>query len=62
MTTAELTPDERALITALVNPRLRVLSDLLAAQVVGLPPGCSDWADTADALAIARGLLVKVNQ
>jgi hypothetical protein len=41
---------------------VRVLSDLLAAQVAGLPAGCCDWADTADDLAVARGLLVKVQQ
>jgi hypothetical protein len=60
--TESLTPDERALLTQLLAPRVRVLSDLLAAQVAGLPAGCCDWADTADDLAVARGLLVKVQR
>ena len=62
MTTAQLTPDECALVLELLGPRMRCLSDLLAVQVANLPPGCDDWGDTADQLAIARSLLLKVTQ
>jgi hypothetical protein len=62
MTTAELSPDECALVVQLLAPRMRCLSDLLAVQVADLPPGCDDWGDTADQLAIARGLLHKVTR
>lgn len=62
MTAAEFTPDECALMLQLLGPRMRCLSDTLAVQVADLPPGCDDWADTADQLAIARGLAQKVTQ
>lgn len=62
MTAADLTPDECALVLELLGPRMRCLSDTLAVQVAELPPGCDDWGDTAEQLAIARGLLHKVTR
>lgn len=55
-----ITADEADLLVALLRPRAHLLTELLDVQVQTLPRGCSDWADTADALAVANSALVKV--
>jgi hypothetical protein len=55
-----ISADEAALIAALLRPRAHLLTELLEVQVQHSPPGCTDWADTADALAVANSALVKV--
>ena len=55
-----ISAEEAVLIAALLRPRADLLTELLEVQVQHSPPGCSDWTDTADALAVANGALVKV--
>lgn len=55
-----ISADEAALIADLLRPRAHLLTELLELQVQHSPRGCSDWADTADALAVANGALLKV--
>lgn len=55
-----ISADEAALIADLLRPRAHLLTELLEVQVQHSPPGCSDWADTADALAVANSVLIKV--
>lgn len=55
-----ISADEAALLADLLKPRAHLLNELLELQVQHSPPGCSDWADTADALAITNAALLKV--
>lgn len=56
-----ISADEADLLVALLRPRAHLLTELLDVQVQTLPRGCSDWADTADALAVANAALFKVH-
>lgn len=58
--TITLTPNEAALVAALLRPRVEALEELLVAQVESLPPGDDAWADTEDQLHAAEGALRKV--
>lgn len=60
MINLSITAAEAALIADLLRPRAILLTELLEVQVQACPQGCLDWADTADALAVANGVLVKV--
>ena len=51
---------EADLLVSLLRPRTRLLTDLLEVQVFSCPPGCDDWADTAEALDVATEALLKV--
>lgn len=51
---------EAALLVDLLRPRAALLTELLEVQVQHCPAGCSDWADTADALALAQATLIKL--
>lgn len=55
-----ISADEAALIAELLKPRTNLLTELLELQVQHCPQGCADWADTADALAVANAALIKV--
>lgn len=55
-----ISADEAALIADLLSPRTKLLAEVLELQVQHSPQGCTDWADTADALAIANAALAKV--
>jgi len=55
-----ISADEAALIADLLKPRTHLLTELLELQVQHCPHGCTDWAETADALAVANAALIKV--
>lgn len=57
-----ITAEEAALLVALLKPRTTALSETLELQVRHCPEGCSDWADTSDALAMARGLQLQLER
>ena len=52
---------EADLLVSLLRPRAHLLTELFEAQVQLCPRGCSDWADTSDALAVANSALIKVH-
>lgn len=56
-----ITAEEADLIASLIRPRALLLSELHAVQVQDCPEGCTDWADTADALSVANNALAKVH-
>lgn len=58
--TIVLAPEEIELLRQLVRPRVRALTDLLEAQIADCPPGCDDWLQTTEQLAVARRTLQKV--
>lgn len=60
MINLSITAAEAALIADLLRPRATLLTELLEVQIQTCPQGCLDWADTADALAVANGALGKV--
>lgn len=61
MSTLQLfTPAELAMLAQVMRPRVQTLADLHAAQVQSLPEGDASWADTAEELATAEGILQKV--
>lgn len=51
---------EAALLLQLLRPRAAQLAEMLELQVQHSPEGCTDWADTADALTVARCTLLKL--
>lgn len=55
-----ITADEADLLVSLLRPWAHLLAELFEVQVQACPRGCSDWADTADALAVVNSALVKV--
>jgi hypothetical protein len=55
-----MSAEEAALLVDLLRPRAALLAELLELQVQHSPEGCSDWADTADALTLAQGALLKL--
>jgi hypothetical protein len=59
--TVSISADEAALLVALLRPRASLLAELLELQVQHCPQGCSDWADTADALAVANSAMHKLH-
>ena len=59
--TVSISADEAALLVALLRPRASLLTELLELQVQHCPQGCIDWADTADALAIANSAMHKLH-
>lgn len=52
--------EEAALLAELLRPRVTLLAELLEVQTQQCPEGCTDWADTADALSLARATLGKL--
>lgn len=61
LTNIAITADEADLLVSLLRPRAHLLGELLEVQVQACPRGCSDWADTADALAVANAVLIKAS-
>jgi hypothetical protein len=55
-----ITAEEAALLVDLLRPRASLLAELLELQVQHCPEGCTDWAETADALTLAQAALVKL--
>lgn len=55
-----ITAEEAALLVDLLRPRASLLAELLELQVQHCPEGCTDWAETADALTLAQATLVKL--
>lgn len=55
-----ISAEEAALLVDLLRPRAALLAELLEVQVQHSPKGCIDWADTADALALASATLIKL--
>lgn len=55
-----ISAEEAALLVDLLRPRASLLAELLEVQVQHCPEGCTDWADTADALSLARATLNKL--
>ena len=56
-----ISADEAALLVALLRPRASLLTELLELQVQHCPQGCNDWANTADALAVANSAMQKLH-
>lgn len=56
----DISAEEADLLASLLRPRTHLLTDLLETQVFSCPEGCTDWADTADALEVATTALLKV--
>lgn len=55
-----ISADEADLIVELLRPRMHLLTELLEVQVQHSPRGCADWAETADALAVANAAMIKL--
>ncbi len=55
-----ITADEAALLVALLRPRANLLLELLEVQVQACPVGDDSWGDTADDLATANGVMIKL--
>jgi hypothetical protein len=55
-----ITADEAALLVALLRPRANLLIELLDVQIQACPVGDESWGDTADALATANGVMIKL--
>ena len=60
MPTLPISADEAELLVTLLRPRASLLAEMLELQVRYCPPGCTAWADTADALAVANDALIKL--
>jgi hypothetical protein len=61
MPAVSITAEEAALLVALLRPRASLLTELLELQTQHCPRGCSDWADTADALAVVNSAMHKLH-
>jgi hypothetical protein len=57
-----ISAEEAALLVSLLRPRTAQLAETLEVQARHCPEGCSDWADTSDALALAMGLQLQLEQ
>lgn len=58
----EIEPAEAVLMLALLGPFSDALTEQLAAQVQAEPEGSTAWADSADLLATATGLIHKLGR
>jgi hypothetical protein len=55
-----ITAEEAALLVGMLRDRATMLNEMLDVQVQACPVGDDSWGDTADALATANGVMIKL--